>query len=130
MSKRWEMDCRLKWQCHEIFHPRCFFHQTIPPRALIHRLKPFRIRLRIHREKSIQKTPKSDFSSCQSSPLMFTFSSNNMYVMFTHAFFCYGFPLKGMGANNPFCERSRGVIKDPAVSLTPRNLNISNAKRL
>jgi hypothetical protein len=40
----------LKGQCHEIFVPRFFFHQTIPPRALIHGLKPFRIWLRISRE--------------------------------------------------------------------------------
>jgi hypothetical protein len=42
-----------------------------------------------------------------------------MYVIFTYVqhFFCYGFPVKGMGANNRFRERSRGVIKDPAVSL-------------
>jgi hypothetical protein len=32
----------LKGQCHEVFDPR-FFHQTIPPRGLIHGLKPFRI---------------------------------------------------------------------------------------
>jgi hypothetical protein len=39
----------LKGQCHEIFDPR-FFHQSTPPRAPIHRLKPFRIWLRISRE--------------------------------------------------------------------------------
>jgi hypothetical protein len=32
------------------FRPSVFFHQTIPPRALIHGLKPFRIWLRICRE--------------------------------------------------------------------------------
>jgi hypothetical protein len=36
----------LKGQCHKIFDP----HQTIPPRALTHGLKPFRIWLRIRRE--------------------------------------------------------------------------------
>jgi hypothetical protein len=39
----------LKGQCHEIFDPR-FFHQTIPPRGLIHGLKPFCTWLRIRRE--------------------------------------------------------------------------------
>jgi hypothetical protein len=39
----------LKGQCHQIFEPR-FFHQTIPPRALIHGPKPFCIWLRIRRE--------------------------------------------------------------------------------
>jgi hypothetical protein len=43
----------LKGQCHEIFDPR-FFHQTIPPRALIHVLKPFRMWLRIRRENLFQ----------------------------------------------------------------------------
>jgi hypothetical protein len=31
--------------------------------------------------------------------------------------FCYGFPLKGMKANNRFREGSRGVMKISAVSL-------------
>jgi hypothetical protein len=35
----------LKGQCHEIFDPRLFY-QSAPPRALIHRLKPFCIWLR------------------------------------------------------------------------------------
>jgi hypothetical protein len=35
----------LNGQCHEIFDPQ-FFHQTIPPRALIHGLKSFCIWLR------------------------------------------------------------------------------------
>jgi hypothetical protein len=34
-----------------------------------------------------------------------------MYVRSTYVFFCYGFPLKGMWANNRFREWSRGVIK-------------------
>jgi hypothetical protein len=50
----WRLKCQLlNWQSHEIFDPRFFFYQTIPPRALIHALKPFRIWLRIHRENSI-----------------------------------------------------------------------------
>jgi hypothetical protein len=43
----------LKGQCHEIFDPRFFFHQTIRPRALIRGLKPFRIWLRIRRENRV-----------------------------------------------------------------------------
>jgi hypothetical protein len=42
----------LKGQCQEIFDPR-FFHQTIPPRALIHGLKPIRKWLRIRRENRV-----------------------------------------------------------------------------
>jgi hypothetical protein len=53
----------LKGQCHEIFDPR-LFHQTIPPRALIHGLKPFRIWLRIRRENRVgnrqNRFPRSD----------------------------------------------------------------------
>jgi hypothetical protein len=39
----------LKGQCHQIFYP-WFFHQTIPPGPLIHRLKPFWILLQICRD--------------------------------------------------------------------------------
>jgi hypothetical protein len=53
----------LKGQCHEIFDPR-FFHQTIPPRALIHGLKLSRILLRICRENRVgnlqNRLPRSD----------------------------------------------------------------------
>jgi hypothetical protein len=38
----------LKGQCHEIFD--LWFFPSIPPRALIHGLKPFRIWIRIRRE--------------------------------------------------------------------------------
>jgi hypothetical protein len=40
------------------------------------------------------------------------FSSIYMYEMFTYVlyFFCYGFPLTGMGDNNRFREWSRGDI--------------------
>jgi hypothetical protein len=59
--------------------------------------------------------------------------SNYMYVMFTYLFFCYGFPLKRMRANNRFrvrvpqCHKDfRGLIgtteSNTAVSLTPRDL--------
>jgi hypothetical protein len=41
----------LKGQCHEIFDPKFFFHQSTPPVALIHGLKPFCIWPRIRREK-------------------------------------------------------------------------------
>jgi hypothetical protein len=38
---------KLKGHLREIFDPRFFFHKSTPPKALIHRLKPFRIWLRI-----------------------------------------------------------------------------------
>jgi hypothetical protein len=54
----------LKGQCHEIFDPRFFCHQTIPPRALIQGLKLFRIWLRIRRENRVgnrqNRLPRSD----------------------------------------------------------------------
>jgi hypothetical protein len=40
----------LKWTVSRDFRPLVFFHQTIPPWALIHGLKPFRIWIRIRRE--------------------------------------------------------------------------------
>jgi hypothetical protein len=46
-------------QRHEIIDPR-FFHQTIPTRALIHGLKPFRIWLRIRRENRNNRLQSSD----------------------------------------------------------------------
>jgi hypothetical protein len=55
----------LKGQCHEIFD-LWFFHQTIPPRALIHVLKPFRIWIRIRRENRLcnrQNRPDRDRGS-------------------------------------------------------------------
>jgi hypothetical protein len=42
----------LKGQWNEIFDPRFFFHQSTPPRALIHGLEPFCIRPNIRRKKS------------------------------------------------------------------------------
>jgi hypothetical protein len=54
-------------------------------------------------------------------PLIFTFSSYHMYAMFTYVFFCYGFPLKGMRANNRCRNWSRGGIKDLSVSMIPLN---------
>jgi hypothetical protein len=56
-----------------------------------------------------------------------------MYVMFSYVFVFAWY----MGANNCFCETSRGVMKifaetfskifilDPAVSLRPLNLNLN-----
>jgi hypothetical protein len=44
-----------------------------------------------------------------------------MYVMFTYLFFCYGFPLKGMRANNRFHKESHGIIKIFTVSLKPQD---------
>jgi hypothetical protein len=43
------------------FRPSVFFHQTIPPRALIQGLKPFRIWLRICREKRDKSFEKFRF---------------------------------------------------------------------
>jgi hypothetical protein len=49
----------LKGQCHEILEPG-FFHQTIPPRSLIHGRKQFRIRLRVRRENRDSRLKNSD----------------------------------------------------------------------
>jgi hypothetical protein len=78
----------LKGQCNEIFNPR-FFSSINPPRALIHRLNPFRIWLRIRREirfgnrqigfHGVKETVEFFAGS---SPLTFTFSSNYNYVMY------------------------------------------------
>jgi hypothetical protein len=74
--------CRLlKGQCHEIFN-LWFFHQSTPPRALTHRLKPFCIWLRIRQENrhyssflgvndtvetisAVSMTPLKPFHRCQ-----------------------------------------------------------------
>jgi hypothetical protein len=47
------------------------------------------------------------------------FYSNYMYAMYVMLCicFCYGNPLKRMGANNRFRERSHGVIKIYAISM-------------
>jgi hypothetical protein len=39
----------LKGQCHKIFDLCFFFNQSTPPRNLINRLKPFRMRCQWHR---------------------------------------------------------------------------------
>jgi hypothetical protein len=81
-------------QCHEIFD-LWFFHQTIPPSALIHGLKPFRIWLRIRRVNRVgnsqNRLPRSDRDRgsrcfCKSSPLTGAFSYSCKYVMFTYVF--------------------------------------------
>jgi hypothetical protein len=54
--------CTLNGQCHEIFDPH-FFHQSTPPRVLIHGLKPFRIRLRIRRENRCENRQNRTFLS-------------------------------------------------------------------
>jgi hypothetical protein len=46
------------------FWPLVFFHQSTPPRALTHRLKPYRIWLRIHRDNRF-KNCKNRFQRCQ-----------------------------------------------------------------
>jgi hypothetical protein len=141
------------------------FSSNNPPRALplIHGLKPFRIWLHIRRENRFENRQNLDpAGKNQSSTLIFTYSSNHIYVMFTYFFsFSYGFPLNDpiiIFANDPmvssqrsqwghgifnknFDVGSRGIIdtagsdsygiidtavSDPAVSLTPRNLNVAN----
>jgi hypothetical protein len=58
----------------------------------------------------LNETPGSDFF--QNSSLIITFSSNNACDVFI--WFCFGFPLKGIGGNNRFRgEDSRGVIRFP-----------------
>jgi hypothetical protein len=53
----------LKGQLHEIFD-LWFFHQSTPPRALTHRLKPFRIWLRIRRANRFESR-ENRFQRCQ-----------------------------------------------------------------
>jgi hypothetical protein len=126
--------CFLKEQCHEIFDPR-FFHQNNLPLAPIQGLKPFRIWIGILHENRFENRqnwiPQCQWHRgiqifCQSSPLIFRFSNSYMHVMFTYRYlfisFCYGFPSKGMRANNLFREGSRGIIKISSVSLRLRNL--------
>jgi hypothetical protein len=48
----------LKGQLYEISDPR-FFHQSTPPRALIHRLKLFRIWIRIRRDNRFESRQNS-----------------------------------------------------------------------
>jgi hypothetical protein len=94
-----------------------FFHQSTLFRALIHRLKLFRICLQIRQEIWFEKLPKSasvvsmrprklaDFI-CWSSPLTFTFSSNYKYVMFPVCIFV--FAIVSLSRNwEPICEFTR-----------------------
>jgi hypothetical protein len=53
----------LRGQLHDIFDPR-FFHQSTPPRALIHRLKPFRLFLCIRLDNRF-KSHQNWFQQCQ-----------------------------------------------------------------
>jgi hypothetical protein len=108
----------LKGQCHEIFYPR--FFPLGPWFAGWSRFSP---RKSIRNRQNWCHLHRGFYLFCQSSPLIFKFSSNYMFVMFSYLFisFCYGFPLKGMRANNRFCEGSRGVIKIFMVSLRLRN---------
>jgi hypothetical protein len=127
------------------FDPR-FFHQTIASRALIHRLKPFRIWLWIRGENWFgswqNRLPGSQWDIkgellCTSSPLIFMFSSNYLYVMFTYVFLWS--PLKGMTVNNRshwnnksrFCgcietAESYSVVLLKPQNQLPRRLMISN----
>jgi hypothetical protein len=56
----------LKGQLHEIFDPQFFFHQSTPPRALIHGLKPFRIWFRMRRDNRFE-SPQNRFQLGQRS---------------------------------------------------------------
>jgi hypothetical protein len=57
-----KVNINLKGQLHEIFDPR-FFHQSTPPRALIHGLKPFRIWLRIRQANRFESRKKLKIKS-------------------------------------------------------------------
>jgi hypothetical protein len=57
------LNSRLKGQCYEIFD-LWFFHQSTPPRALTHRLKPFHIWLHIRRDNHF-KSRENRFQRCQ-----------------------------------------------------------------
>jgi hypothetical protein len=118
-----------------------FFHQSTPSRSLIYGLTPFRIWLRIRQDNRFENCQNQFFTFFPSSPLIFTFSSNNMYVMFIYIFVWLWFPFKGMRAKNRFREDSNSVIKlfcirpricqdnrenylqssDSVVSMKPRN---------
>jgi hypothetical protein len=73
-------------------------------------------------------SPKKSIRKFAKIRLNFTFSCNYVYLcdVYLRTSFCYGFILKGMGANNRFPECSSGVMdtagSDPAFSLTPRDL--------
>jgi hypothetical protein len=58
MDQRWQL---IKGTVSRDFRPLVFFHQSTPPRALTHRLQPFRIWLRIRRKKSTL----FEFQRCQ-----------------------------------------------------------------
>jgi hypothetical protein len=60
---------------------------------------------------TVSMTPRDPTFFCQSSPLIFTFSSNYRYM---YVMFCYGFPL--IRAQNHFCKGSHGVIKISAYN--------------
>jgi hypothetical protein len=67
-----------------------FFHQSTPPRALTHGLNPFSIWLHIqqdnHFENRQNRIPQASNFFYQRSLLIFTFSSNYIYDMFTYLF--------------------------------------------
>jgi hypothetical protein len=93
------------------FQRSVFFHQTIFPGSRIHLLNPLSLWIRILR--GVKDTAGSDFfveAICMWCLLLYIFLLWSLF--------------KGLGSKNRFREWSRGVIKDPAVSLTPRNPNI------
>jgi hypothetical protein len=115
----------LKGQCHEIFGPQFFFyHQSTPHRTLLHRLKPFRIWIRIRRNNRFEnrqnRIPRSQWDSgirlaSQSSALIFTFYSTVticMWRLLTYLFLLWFF-LKEIRANNCVNKDSCGVIRFP-----------------
>jgi hypothetical protein len=102
----------LKGNCHEIFDPRFFSSNNLSYRALIHGLKLFLTWLRVRRENRFENCqnliPRCQWHRwirlfCQSSPLIFTFSSKYMYVMITYCMYRYfillWFPFKGNGSH-------------------------------
>jgi hypothetical protein len=94
----------LKGQCHDIFDPQFFFHQTFPPRTLINRLKPFLIWFHICRDNQFES-------------VIFTFSSSYIYVMFTYLFVFILVTLWILQSHS-FIETTGS---DPTVSMTPLN---------
>jgi hypothetical protein len=114
----------FKGQCHEIFDP-WLFQQTIPPRALSHGLKPFRIWLRIRDEidSKISKTWSLGVNDTAGYDFFVRVVTCNLCI-----YFCYGFPLKGMRQSSfswMTPRRHRGV-NDTAESASAVSLRLRN----
>jgi hypothetical protein len=91
----------LKRQCHKIFD-LWFFHHSTPPRALTHRLKPFRIWLRIRRENC--------FSGVNDTAEMVSAVSMTLLKFGKLNFWCW----------NPYDILNFTIMVVSAVSMTPR----------